>query len=97
MFGVRGVVTLHLPDGSFYIDDRTGSAYVQSSQQTPLKRGTRVEVLGFPGIVNQHPVLDDSGFRIVGSELGPEPVKTTANAVLERAIRLDVSPGSKRD
>jgi signal transduction histidine kinase/DNA-binding response OmpR family regulator len=80
---IRGVVTLHLPDGSFYIADPAGSAYIESSQQTPLTRGTRVEVLGFPGIVNQHPALEDSVFRTMGSEFGPEPVKITATAVLQ--------------
>jgi signal transduction histidine kinase/CheY-like chemotaxis protein len=78
-----GVVTLDLPDGSFYMADDTGSAYVQSSQHSSLNPGTRVEVLGFPGIVNQHPALEDSVFRIVGVGLSAEPVKTTVSAVLK--------------
>ena len=80
---VGGVVTLHLPDGSFYIVDPTGSVYIKSRQKTPLNRGGRIEALGFPGIVDQHPALEDSVFRIVGSESAPEPIRITAAAALQ--------------
>jgi signal transduction histidine kinase/DNA-binding response OmpR family regulator len=80
---VQGVVTLHLPDGSFYIADSTGSVYVQSSQQTLLQPGNRVDALGFPGIVDQHPALEDAVFRIVGREGAPVPIQIAASAALQ--------------
>ena len=80
---VQGVVTLRLPDGSFYLADPTGSAYVQSSQQTVLKRGNRVETLGFPAIVDQHPALEDAVFRIVGTEAAPAPIQILVSAALQ--------------
>ncbi|MBV9303682.1 MAG: response regulator [Acidobacteriaceae bacterium] len=80
---IRGTVTLHLSDDSFYIADSTGSAYVQTTQRTPLKRGMQVEVLGFPGIVEQHPAVEDSEVRILGSGPAPEPVSIQASAALQ--------------
>lgn len=80
---IRGIVTLHMPDGSFYIAGGTGSAYVESSQPTPLDPGTRVDVLGFPGIVNQHPALEDAMFRILGTHAKRTPVKVTASSILK--------------
>ena len=79
----QGVVTLSLPQGSFYMTDASGSAYVQSTQQTALRRGDRVEALGFPGIVDQHPALVDSVFRIIGSGGAPVPAQATAASVLQ--------------
>ncbi|MGH9395793.1 MAG: ATP-binding protein [Terriglobia bacterium] len=69
---VRGVVTLFSPDHYLYIRDATGGLYVQTSQKTPLQAGERVDVAGFPGIVDQHPALEDSIYRRAGS--GPLPV-----------------------
>ncbi|HLH01843.1 MAG TPA: response regulator [Bryobacteraceae bacterium] len=80
-----GVVTLSLPDGSFYLTDRTGSAYVQSSQQPPPAAGTRVDVLGFPGVINQHPALQASIYRVTGeSSLSVPPQIDAATAVQGR-------------
>lgn len=63
---VQGVVTLQLPDGSFYLEDQTGSNYVRASQATALKRGSHVEALGFSGIIDQHPALEDATVRVTG-------------------------------
>ncbi len=80
---IGGVVTLHLSDGSFYIKGSGGSAYVQSATRAKLKRGTRVEALGFPGIIDLHPALEDSTVRIVGWETPPKAVAITAAAALQ--------------
>jgi signal transduction histidine kinase/DNA-binding response OmpR family regulator len=80
---IEGVVTLQLPDGSFYIKGSGGSAYVQSRPHPPLKRGTRVQVLGFPGVLDQHPALADSVFRVVAFEPPPLPIAVTATSALE--------------
>jgi signal transduction histidine kinase len=80
---VSGLVTLQLPDGSFYMADASGSTYVQTHQRATLRRGTRVEVLGFPGVVDQHPLLQDAAFRILAVGHAPEPVPTTASAIMK--------------
>ncbi len=80
---VPGVVTLRLPDSSFYMQGSTGGAYVQSQHWAGVKRGMRVEVLGFPGIIDQHPALEDSVIRVLGSEPAPKPVNITAADALK--------------
>ena len=68
---VEGAVTLALPDGSFYLGDNTGSTYIRVNHQALLATGTKLEALGFPGIVDQHPALEDAIVRVVGP--GPPP------------------------
>ncbi|HEY7212578.1 MAG TPA: response regulator [Bryobacteraceae bacterium] len=80
---VRGVVTLGLSDGSFYISGPAGSAYVQSTQHAALARGTSIEVLGFPGVIDQHPALEDSIVRTTGFAEVPEPVKISAATAMQ--------------
>ncbi len=79
---VQGVVTLYLPDRSFFISGARGSAYVQSKQEERLEPGTRVDVLGFPGVVDQHPALEDAAFRVVGKTPVPDAVSITAASAL---------------
>ncbi|MGH9453726.1 MAG: ATP-binding protein, partial [Terriglobia bacterium] len=76
---VQGSVTLDLPGAYLYIVDKTGSLYVQTRQQTPLQPGDRVDVVGFPGVVDQHPALEDAVLRVVRK--GPFPVAPQITAV----------------
>ncbi len=80
---VRGVVTLAVPDGSVYVTDSTGGLYIRRKQQTPLKRGDRVDVFGFLGVVDRHPVLEDSVFQV----LRPGPLPTAAEVTAGRALQ----------
>ncbi len=80
---VEGVVTLALPDGSFYIADKTGSTYIRGNQGPRLASGTRIEALGFPGIVDQHPSLEDAVFRVVSAGALPQSETITPEAALK--------------
>ncbi len=80
---VRGVVLLALPGDSLYVVDETGSLYIRSRQQTPLRPGDRVDVVGFPGVVNQHPALEESAFRVAGHGSPPVPARITAEQALK--------------
>ena len=80
---VQGVVTLQLPDGSFYLEDQTGSNYVRTSQRIVLVRGSNVEALGFSGIVDQHPALEDAVVRITGARSVLKPVSIHAATILQ--------------
>lgn len=75
---VRGGVTLDVPGAYLYISDKSGSLYVQTRQQTPLQPGDRVDAVGFPGVVDRHPALEDAVFRVVGK--GPVPVAPQVTA-----------------
>jgi PAS domain S-box-containing protein len=70
---VRGVVTLDSVDHFLYIADSTGSIYVQTDQQNPLRPGDLVDVVGFPGVVENHPALQDASVRVRAREPGPMP------------------------
>ncbi len=80
---VEGMVTLALPDGSLYISDQTGSTYIRGNRQTRLVSGTRIEALGFPGIVDQHPSLEDAVFRTVSTGPRPQPEAVTPQDALK--------------
>jgi len=80
---VRGVVAFHEPDGATYLADPTGGFSIQSKQQAPLKPGDRVEVLGFLGVVDRHPALEDSIFQVTSAGRAPEPVTISAAQALQ--------------
>ena len=81
---VQGVVTLQLPDGSFYLEDQTGSIYVRASRHaTALKRASHVEALGFSGIIDQHPALEDATVRVTGARSVLRPVNIHAATILQ--------------
>jgi signal transduction histidine kinase/DNA-binding response OmpR family regulator len=79
---VRGIVALSSPSRYLYVTGRTGSLYVQTARQNPLKPGDRVDVVGFSGIVDQHPALEDSIVRRAGHGPAPRPVSITATQAL---------------
>jgi PAS domain S-box-containing protein len=80
---VRGVVTLHVADGTTYLSDPTGGFSIQSNQQTPLKPGDQLDVLGFLGVVDRHPVLEDAVFKVTGAGRAPQPVGISAAQALQ--------------
>jgi len=79
----RGVVAFHEPDGATYLADPTGGFSIQSKQQIPLNPGDRVEVLGFLGVVDRRPVLEDSVFEVTGRGRAPDPVTISAAQALQ--------------
>ena len=81
---VEGVVTAYLPSGAFYLTDESGSLYVESSQATRLQPGDRVDVVGFRGIVDTRPALQDAVFRKTGVAPAPIPVRTTPEEALQK-------------
>ena len=80
---VRGVVAFHEQDGATYLADPTGGFSIQSKQQTPLKPGDRVDVLGFLGVVDRHPALEDSIFQVTSAGRAPDPVTISAAQALQ--------------
>lgn len=80
---VAGVVTLALPDGSFYMTDGTGSTLVRSASRGSLTSGMRVEVLGFPGVRDRHPTIDDAIFRMLRTGPPPQAIPIVAGSALE--------------
>ena len=64
---VRGTVTAVLGDTGFFVQDPTGSIYVDGGATTQLKPGNVVDIAGFPGVVDNRPALEEPSIRIAGS------------------------------
>ena len=80
---VRGIVTLDLPGTGLYIAGKAGSLYVQTRQPSRLEPGDRVDVVGFSGIVDRHPALEDAVFQVLGRGPVPVPARVTAAQALQ--------------
>ncbi len=80
---VRGIVTLDLPGADLYIAGKTGSLYIRTRQPSHLAPGDRVDVVGFPGIVDRHPALEEAVFRVAGRGPTPSPAPITAAQALQ--------------
>ncbi|MCX6544372.1 MAG: PAS domain S-box protein [Acidobacteria bacterium] len=69
---VRGVVEMFRPGRSIFITDGGNNLYVQTSAQDPLQPGDRVDVLGFPELIQKGPAVVDAVYHRIGS--GPPPL-----------------------
>jgi PAS domain S-box-containing protein len=90
---VQGSLTLQKPN-ELFVNDGTGSLRVQTSQDTKLQPGDRVEVVGFPAVGAYSPIMEDAIFRKTGSEPPPQPMDVSAQQALQgdfdaSLIRLD--------
>jgi signal transduction histidine kinase len=60
---VKGVVTYQRKGQDVFIRDSTGGLQIKSSQPLSLSSGDVIEAVGFPGVENFLPVLEDAVFR----------------------------------
>src|SRR5208337_281340 len=60
---VKGVVTCQRKGEDVFIRDATGGLQIQSVQTTQLTPGEVIEAVGFPGLADYLPVLQDAVFR----------------------------------
>ena len=60
---VKGVVTYQKPGEDLFLQDATGGLQVKSSQAISFSQGEVVEAVGFPGVENFLPVLEDAVFK----------------------------------
>lgn len=60
---VKGVVTFQKRGEELFLRDATGGLRVKSSQAISLAPGDAVEAIGFPGVENYLPVLEDAIIR----------------------------------
>ncbi len=64
---IRGSVTAVLGDTGFFVQDPTGSIYVDGGDTKQFKPGNVVDIVGFPGVVDNRPALEEPSTRISGS------------------------------
>ncbi len=79
---VRGVVTAQMRGPVLYVSDESGSLYVETPQASPVELGDTVDVVGFPGIVDSRPALQEAVCRRVAKGPLPRPIPLTAQEVL---------------
>ena len=60
---VKGVVTYQRKGQDVFIRDSTGGLQIESRQLLSLSTGDVIEAIGFPGVENFLPVLEDAVFR----------------------------------
>ncbi|MEO8481663.1 MAG: response regulator [Acidobacteriota bacterium] len=79
---VQGVAVLQRADGSVYLRDETGGLVVHIAEDTPIKVGDAIDVIGFPILGAYVPELQDASVqsRVPGS--APAPVYITAEEAL---------------
>ena len=64
---VRGTVTAVLGDSGFFVQDATGAIYVDGVNTARLKPGNVVDVVAFPGVIDNRPALEEPSIRASGS------------------------------
>ena len=60
---VKGVVVFQRPGEDIFLQDSTGGLQVKSEDKTTFSPGDIIEAVGFPGVQNFLPVLEDAIFR----------------------------------
>jgi PAS domain S-box-containing protein len=80
---IVGTVTAQMPGQVIYVADESGSLYVETAQEAPLAPGDRVEVVGFRGVVDSRPALEEAMWRRIGKGPPPLPLILTAPGALE--------------
>jgi len=75
---VKGIVALQRSGNSLFITDGKDNLLVRTHQDTAVKPGSVVEVVGFPRFGDYLPLLDDAVFRPVGMASAPKPEEVSA-------------------
>lgn len=68
---VAGTVAAYLAGRGAYIQDQTGSLYIDAPGSRPLVPGDQVEAIGYPGFFDSHVRLEDGIIRRLGREGAP--------------------------
>jgi PAS domain S-box-containing protein len=80
---VQGTVQLHRPGRSLFLTNAGENLYVESADQTALRPGDLIDVLGFPDFIQGSPALSDASYRLLRSEPAPAPVLMTVKEALD--------------
>ena len=71
---IQGTVTLQRFGRLLFVKDKDGSIRVETTQKTLAAPGAVVDVVGFPGLGETEPFLQQAYFRVVGQTFPPVPV-----------------------
>ena len=86
-----GIVTAVLPNRGFYLEDNSGSIYVESREgPNTLRYGDSVETLGFVAFADSHLKLEDGGVQRLRSNVFLKPARITAEAAFSEKYDYDL-------
>jgi signal transduction histidine kinase/DNA-binding response OmpR family regulator len=80
---IVGTVTAQMREQVIYVADESGSLYVETAQEVSFHPGDRVEVVGFRGVVDSRPALEEAICRLLGKGPPPRPLALTAPGALQ--------------
>ena len=76
---VKGIVALQRLGSLLFVTDGKDNLLVRTRQDTAVKPGTVVEVVGYPRFGDYLPLLDDAVFRPAGTASAPSPTEVNAS------------------
>ena len=80
---VRGVVTLAGAGQMLYLQDPSGAMRIRGVEAGEVQTGEQVEVVGFPGLLDFSPTIEEAALRRFGAVPCPPPKKRTAMQLLQ--------------
>lgn len=82
---VQGIVTLVVPGQGVFVQGAQGAVWAESSDNSALVPGNRVEVVGFPQEREWHVALEDAVWQTMERAAIPEATPVTAEQALSGA------------
>ncbi len=89
---VMGTVTYQDLGRSLYLQDGDDGVLVQTTQETPLRLGTKIAVIGFAGSGTYSPILSEAAFQVIQPGRPVEPVSIRANEFVHRSTFVVSAP-----
>ena len=85
-----GIVTAVLQNRGFYLEDSSGSIYVESRQANDLRYGDFVETLGFVAFADNHLKLEDGSVQRQRSNVFLKPARITVDQAFSEQYDYDL-------
>jgi PAS domain S-box-containing protein len=91
---IAGTVVYQHPGSTLFVQDGREGLFVQTKQDSPVRPGDQVEVLGFPAKGEYTPMLQDAVYRKTGSGQEPKPDSISVDEALKgthdcRLVRIE--------
>ncbi len=87
---LAGIITALLQNRGFYLQDNSGSIYVQSRQANDFAYGNEVEILGFVAFADSHLKLEDGSVRRLRSHAGLKPAEISVEEAFSEKYDSDL-------
>jgi signal transduction histidine kinase len=91
---VKGVVAFQRPGEDLFLQDSTGGLQVKSEDKTTFSQGDVVEAVGFPGVQNFLPVLEDAVLRKTTELKTPVKPSTVSESELQAELQAGLHNAS---